>query len=127
MIFEVRLSTAIAALNYTRLQDAIQATKDESLPSTSMHGIAKVMRMTLTYQGRCNNCFSKFHGQHSLRQNYNNNNQWYSQNKYKCNNFANRDQVTSDLLFSSLKIRITDVGLIITDGVVKDFTTKPIP
>lgn len=89
-----RLSTVIAARNYTSLQDAIQAAKDESLPSSSVPRTAEVMRMTSTFRGRGNNRFSKFRGQNNGYRNqyFNNNKQWHSQNNYKFNNYANRNQ-----------------------------------
>lgn len=87
-----KLSTVIAARNYTSLQDAIQAAKDESIPSSSMAESAEVMRMSSTFRGRYNNRFSKFRGQNRGHgnQNYNTNKQWFFQNNNRYNNFSNR-------------------------------------
>ncbi|XP_045541923.1 uncharacterized protein LOC106707614 [Papilio machaon] len=59
-----KLSTIIAARNYSSLQDAIQAAKDESVPSSS----AEVFMMTSTHRGRNN--FSKYHRRGQSFQNF---------------------------------------------------------
>lgn len=51
-----KLSTIVAARNYTSLKDAIQAAKDESTPSSSSSTSrpAEVMKVTSTYRGKYN-------------------------------------------------------------------------
>ncbi|KPJ21235.1 hypothetical protein RR48_00944 [Papilio machaon] len=76
-----KLSTIIAARNYSSLQDAIQAAKDESVPSSS----AEVFRMTSTHRGRNN--FSKYHRKGQSFQNFPENS--YNNGRYS-NHFTSK-------------------------------------
>lgn len=84
-----KLGTIIAARNYVLLKDAIQAAKDESIPSSSSSRPAEVMEMTSTFRGRLNDRFPRFRGQNRGRgrPNFHYNNRGSFQNNL--NNYGN--------------------------------------
>lgn len=84
-----KLGTIVAARNYALLKDAIQAAKDESIPSSSSSRPAEVMEMTSTFRGRPNYRFPRFRGQNRGRgrPNFHQNNRGSFQNNF--NNYGN--------------------------------------